>query len=82
MNENNPDYLKKIQENAQAMLANNNTPKFPNIKTVVTKSKNKRWIITKTIITDIRSVDYYKKVCEDDTVQTSPELQVEEEHIM
>ena len=38
--------------------------KSPIVETQITKSKDGKWIIHKTIITDIKAVGYYNKVLE------------------
>jgi len=38
--------------------------KQPILETTITKSEDKRWIIFKTVITDIKPVSYYEKVLE------------------
>ncbi|MFH1400400.1 MAG: hypothetical protein ABIH41_02675 [Nanoarchaeota archaeon] len=49
--------------------------KMPRIESKVRKSKDGRWLITQTVITNIKPVQYYKKVLESDT-----HLPVEEEN--
>jgi len=38
--------------------------RIPEIKTTVERSKDGKWVIYKTIITDIKSVNYFKKFIE------------------
>jgi hypothetical protein len=46
----------------------------PIIETKITKSKDGKWVIHKTIITDIKSANYYKAILEG-------QLKIEEETI-
>jgi len=36
----------------------------PIIETTISKSKDKKWVVHKTVITDIKPVSYFKKVVE------------------
>jgi hypothetical protein len=49
----------EITESKKEMLAN-----MPNIETKTFKSKDGKWVIHKTIITEIKPVTYLKKVLE------------------
>ncbi len=45
--------------------------KQPVIETRISKSEDGKWILHKTIITDIKSVNYYDKVFEDSKEETA-----------
>lgn len=44
-----------------------------NIESKIFKSKDERWIIHKTIITDIKSANYYKKILNINELPTEKE---------
>ena len=47
-----------------------NVMNMPDIKTTISKSKDGKWIIHKTEITDIRASNYYKTVLEEVSHET------------
>ena len=51
----------KMQEQIQQSKP---VQRVPEIKTTVERSKDGKWVIYKTIITDIKSVNYFKKFIE------------------